>query len=289
VFFGLLKFIYSGALCKNLQYHAQLYFLSHQAFRENAMYELDLLYILVLIITGFLAGIINTMAGGGSNLTIPALMVMGIPPDIANATNRVSVVLQSFTAYRGFAKHGKLDIPDIKSILLVTMLGGLVGAAFASYMPADYLKPTLLGAMIIMAGIILFKPSAIAVTEGTKAFSVMEQKQSIPMLFIAGFYGGFVQAGVGFILIAAIAGGLRYDLARTNALKVVCTLGFTLVALGLFVWRDQVWWAPGLLLAVGSVAGAYLAVKITINVSQNTLKWFLFIMTIFASIAALLS
>jgi uncharacterized membrane protein YfcA len=253
------------------------------------MYELDLFYIAILIVTGFLAGIINTMAGGGSNLTIPALMVLGLPPDAANATNRVSVALQSFTAYRGFAKHGKLDIPDIKAILIVTLIGGLVGAVFASYMPADYLKPTLLGAMIIMAGIILFKPSAIAVPEGTQAHTVLDQKQSIPMLFIAGFYGGFVQAGVGFILLAAIAGSLRYDLARANALKVVCTLGFTLVALALFIWRDQVWWIPGLILAVGSIAGAYLAVKITINVSQTTLKWFLFIMTIFASIAALMS
>lgn len=253
------------------------------------MYELDLVYIVILIVTGFLAGIINTMAGGGSNLTIPALMVLGLPPDIANATNRVSVALQSFTAYRGFSKHGKLDIPDIKPILIVTLLGGVIGAIFASYMPPEYLKPTLLAAMILMAGVILFKPSAIAVPEGTKAFSVLEQKQSIPMLFLAGFYGGFVQAGVGFILLAAIAGSLRYDLARANALKVVCTLGFTLIALALFVLRDQVWWIPGLILAVGSIAGAYISVKITINVSQNTLKWFLFLMTIFASATALLS
>ena len=236
-----------------------------------------------------MAGIINTMAGGGSNLTIPALMVLGLPPDIANATNRVSVALQSLTAFRGFAKHGKLDTPDMKAILLVTLVGGLVGAALASYMPVEYLKPTLLGAMVLMAGIILFRPGTIAVPEGTQALTVMGQKSSIPMLFLAGFYGGFVQAGVGFILIAAIAGSLRYDLTRANALKVVCTLGFTLVALAVFIARDQVWWVPGLILAVGSMIGAHLAVKMTIKLSQNTLKWFLFIMTIFASIAALLS
>lgn len=262
-------------------------FISSKSF--TSMHEIDLFFTVILIVTGFLAGIINTMAGGGSNLTIPALMVMGVPPDIANATNRVSVALQSFTAYRGFAKHGKLDVPDMKTILFFTLLGGLIGAAFASYLPPDYLKPTLLGAMVLMAGIILFKPSTIAVPEGTQALSVMSQKQSIPMLLLAGFYGGFVQAGVGFILIAAIAGGLRYDLARANALKVVCTLGFTLVALIIFIWRDQVWWLPGLVLAIGSMAGAYLAVKITISVSQNTLKWFLFLMTIFASAAALLT
>lgn len=251
------------------------------------MIELDAFFIAILVVTGFLAGIINTMAGGGSNLTIPALMVLGLPPDIANATNRVSVVLQSLTATRGFSKAGQLDIPDIKSILLITMIGGLSGAALASYMPPEYLKPTLLSAMIIMAGIILFKPSTIAVPEGTAALKAFDNKQSVFMLFIAGFYGGFVQAGVGFILIAAMAGGLRYDLKRANALKVVCTLAFTVVALGIFVARGQVAWIPGLVLAVGSIVGAHIAVKMTINLSQNTLKWFIFIMTIVASLAAI--
>ena len=107
------------------------------------------------------------------------------------------------------------------------------------------------------------------------------------MLLIAGFYGGFVQAGVGFILIAAIAGSLRYDLVRTNALKIVCTAAFTLLALVIFVFRNQIMWIPGLTLAIGSMVGAHLAVNITINISPKALKWFLFIMTICASLAAI--
>lgn len=251
------------------------------------MLEMSLTYICLLVGTGFLAGIINTMAGGGSNLTIPALMVLGLPADIANATNRVSVFFQSLTAAKGFKKHGKLDIPDLKMVIGMTLIGGLVGAALASYMPEYLLKPTLLGSMIIMAGIILFKPSVISVPEGTEAHTVLKRKSSIPMLLLAGFYGGFVQAGVGFILIAAIAGSLRYDLVRANALKIVCTLAFTGLALMIFIARDQILWVPGLTIACGSILGAHLAVKITINISQKALKWFLFIMTICASLAAL--
>lgn len=253
------------------------------------MYELSILSVSLLVFMGFLAGIINTMAGGGSNLTIPALMVMGLPADIANATNRVSVFFQSLTATKGFSKHGKLDIPDLKKIVGVTLIGGLAGAILASYMPAAYLKPVLLCSMIIMAGIILFKPSVVAPPEGTLPLKISESASSVPMLLLAGFYGGFVQAGVGFILIAAVAGSLRYDLVRSNALKIVCTLGFTVVALIIFIWNDQILWVPGLILAVGSIVGAHIAVKITINLSQKTLKWFLFLMTIFASAAALLS
>jgi len=251
------------------------------------MYELTFFYICILVSTGFIAGIINTMAGGGSNLTIPALMVLGLPADIANATNRVSVLFQSLTAAKGFKKHGKLDIPDLKTIIGTTLIGGVAGALLASYMPAEYLKPTLLSAMIVMASVILFKPSVISPPEGTTPNTVMGSKQSIPMLLLAGFYGGFVQAGVGFILIAAIAGSLRYDLVRANALKIVCTAAFTLLAVVIFVVRDQVLWIPGLTLACGSMLGAHLAVKITINISPKTLKWFLFIMTICASLAAI--
>jgi uncharacterized membrane protein YfcA len=251
------------------------------------MLEMSFTYICLLVSTGFLAGIINTMAGGGSNLTIPALMVLGLPADIANATNRVSVFFQSLTAAKGFKSRGKLEIPDLKTVVGTTLIGGLVGAALASYMPEYLLKPTLLGAMILMAGIIVFKPSVISVPEGTEAHKVLEHKSSIPMLLLAGFYGGFVQAGVGFILIVAIAGSLRYDLVRANALKIVCTLAFTGLALVIFIARDQIAWIPGLILASGSVVGAHIAVKITINISQKILKWFLFIMTIFASLAAI--
>ncbi len=252
------------------------------------MYELSLFYISLLVATGFLAGIINTMAGGGSNLTLPALMIMGLPADIANATNRVSVLLQSLTASKGFNKHGKLDMPDLKKIVGLTLAGGVAGAACASYMPPELLKPVLLIAMITMAGIILFRPGIVAPPEGTPPNDIGSTPSSIPMLLLAGFYGGFVQAGVGFILLAAIAGSLRYDLVRANALKIVCTAAFTFVALAIFVWNDQVLWVPGLILAVGSMLGAHLAVKITINLSQKTLKWFLFVMTIVASAAALL-
>lgn len=252
------------------------------------MFELSVLSVSLLVSMGFLAGIINTMAGGGSNLTIPALMVMGLPADIANATNRVSVFFQSITAARGFDKHGKLDIPDLKKIVGVTLVGGLAGSLVASYMPPEFLKPTLLTAMVLMAGLILFKPAVVAPPEGTMPLKISESSSSIPMLLLAGFYGGFVQAGVGFVLIAAVAGSLRYDLVRSNALKIVCTLGFTAIALIVFIWNDQILWLPGLLLAAGSIVGAHLAVKITINLSQRALKWFLFIMTLVASAAALM-
>ncbi len=245
-------------------------------------------YIILLVSTGIIAGIINTMAGGGSNLTIPALMIMGLPADIANATNRVGVFLQSIVAIAGFKKHNKLETSDVGPILLPTLVGGIVGACAASFSPEWILKPLLLTTMVGMALIILISPSTVMPAEGVTPFKVKDRPIALFTLFVAGFYGGFVQAGVGFILIAALAGSLRYDLVRTNALKMVCTLAFTALALVIFIWQDQILWLPGLILAAGTMLGAAIGVKMAIKVQATTLKWFLFIMTLFACGAAVL-
>ena len=107
------------------------------------------------------------------------------------------------------------------------------------------------------------------------------------MLFLSGLYGSFVQAGVGFVLIIALAGTLRYDLVKSNALKLLCTLGFTTIALVIFVARDQVAWIPGLILASTMMIGAHHGVKVAISAKPSHLKWFLFLMTLCGSAAAM--
>ncbi|UTA49355.1 sulfite exporter TauE/SafE family protein [Simiduia sp. 21SJ11W-1] len=247
------------------------------------------LYYLLLLVTGFVAGIINTLAGGGSNLTVPALMVMGMPADVANATNRVGVLFQSVSAVRGFHQHGKLPWDAVTPIVMPTLIGGALGALAAVFAPNEILKPLLLGTMIAMALVILISPSVVAPGADEKPKTVAESPLGLVGLLFAGFYGGFVQAGVGFVLLAAITGALRFDLVRANALKVICALGFTLVALIIFIIDDLVAWVPGLVLAVGAIFGAQLAVKFAIKVEQRVLKWFLLVMTLVASAAALLS
>lgn len=250
--------------------------------------ELTLLSILLLIAVGIASGIINVLAGGGSNLTLPVLMVMGMPADIANATNRLGIFLQSLTGALGFKKKGKLASDDLGPILLPTLLGGLAGAFAAAFAPAWILKPLLLGAMLTMALVILLRPAVICPPPGTQAYKVKQRPSSWWWLGLAGFYGGFVQAGVGFILLAALAGSLRYDLVRANALKLICSLAFTVVALTIFISQDQVLWLPGLILGLGAIAGAQIGVHFAIKASQQTLKWFLFIMTLCGCAAALI-
>jgi len=240
-----------------------------------------------LLILGLVAGVINTLAGGGSNLTVPALMVFGMPPEIANATNRIGVFMQGVAGSRGFRKHGKLPMGDFKRMMPPLFIGAVFGAGFASYAPEILLKYLLLGAMLLVAGITLMRPDIIAPPPGTEPVSVSERPSSWWFLLLTGFYGGFVQAGVGFLLIAVFAGSLRYDLVCSNALKALSALFFTTVSLIIFIYNDQVSWLPGLILGIGSVTGATIGVKLAIRASQRSLKWFLFIMTLAASAAAI--
>tara|TARA_R110002072_G_scaffold303107_2_gene493740 strand:+ start:14040 stop:14798 length:759 start_codon:yes stop_codon:yes gene_type:complete len=248
--------------------------------------EYDLVLLALLVLMGVIAGWVNTLAGGGSNLTLPMLMVLGLPPDVANGTNRVGVFLQGVVAVRGFHKYGRLDTQSIWPILIPNLLGGAIGALAAAVMPDMALKPLLLGTVLTMSIVILVWPGFIAPEPGTPVRSANQHRGAWIGLFLAGIYGGFVQAGVGFILLAALAGGLRYDLVRANALKMVCTLSFTFVSLGVFIWFDQIKWIPGLILALGTMLGSYLSVKFAISVKQSTIKWFLFAMTLVSCIAA---
>lgn len=252
-------------------------------------FELNSGGIVLLCLAGFLAGGINTIAGGGSNLTLPVLMMLGLPADVANGTNRVGIWLQCLTGVRAFDQHDALPRSAVVPVFIPTLSGGLGGALLAVLLPNLYLKPVLLICIMIMAVTMLIKPELIAPPPGTPVRSPAESRLAWWGLFGAGVYGGFVQAGVGFILLAVLTAGLRYDLLRANALKMSCALAFTTVALGVFLIFDLVRWMPGLVLAAGAMTGAWLAVKLAVNISQPTLRRLLFVLTVAAVIGGFLT
>ena len=161
-----------------------------------------------------------------------------------------------------------------------------MGALLAARLPLDILKPVLLGTMMVMAALMVLRPSVVAPPPGTPVRRLRDAPSGFVWLFVAGVYGGFVQAGVGFVLITALAGILRYDLVRTNALKMVCTAAFSVMALAVFIWHDQVLWLPGLVLAAGTVIGVRLSVRFALKVSQQVLRWLLLVTVIGVCLAA---
>lgn len=250
--------------------------------------DLTLWHYAAIAVLGILASIINILAGGGSNLILPLLMAFGVPPDIANASNRVGIFFQSLTGIRGFRNAGALPTHDLRGILLPMIFGGLVGSVLASVLPNQILKPALLVCILSVATLTFLKPQLLLPPQNVQERKVSDTRGAAVLLFAVGIYGGFVQASTAFILLPVLAGVLQYNLLRANALKLVCTLAFTVVALAVFIVQGQIWWDVGLVLAAGNILGSIIGVKIALKLSPNTLRTILFVMTVVAVAAAFL-
>ncbi len=249
---------------------------------------MTLLTAAAIFVAGIAAGFVNTLAGGGSLLTLPALMLAGLPADIANGTNRLAIVTQSFSGATGFARRGRLDRRQLVPVVAPTVVGAVLGAAVASQVPEAVLRPVLLGVLVTMATVLAFRPKLVTGAEGGTPEQVLERPAGMVGLFLAGAYGGFIQAGVGFVLLAVLGGVLRYDLVGANALKLVCTTVFGLAALLVFVAAGQVVWGPAALLAVATVLGSQLGVRFAVSVPQDRLRKILLVCVIAACIGVLL-
>ena len=235
---------------------------------------------------GVLAGFINTLAGGGGLLILPLLMLSGMSAALANGTMRVAVLIQSAEAVRQFNKRGSMPFADLPAILVPSLLGTLVGALAAAFLPETILKPVLLITLVVVALLMVLRPSQMSPDPNSVPLSPNTSLSGWIGLFFAGAYGGFVQAGVGFVLLAVLAGQLRYDLLRSNALKLAITGSFTILALAIFVARGQVAWLPGLVVAAGSLIGVRLGVSFAHAVSPRVLKRILLVMVLAVCLSA---
>jgi len=248
--------------------------------------DLTFLHSAILLVSGVAAGFVNTIAGGGGLLTLGALLLMGIPADVANGTNRVSVAAQSIAGVRGFHRRSALDTPAILPILAPTISGSLIGASVASFLPAFVLKSLLLSTMIGMALLLMLQPAIMTPPPETEPVRLRESPRGWVALFGAGLYGGFIQAGVGLLLLTALVGVLRYDLLRGNALKLVCTTIFGAVALSVFALRGQVLWLPGAIITVGTLIGVRLSINWAMKAKTKNLRIVLLIGVIATCVAA---
>lgn len=217
---------------------------------------------------GLVAGTVNVLAGGGSFLTLPVLIFVGLPPGVANATNRVGVLLQNVGAVWGFHRHRVLPWRGALWASLPAMAGAVVGTWGALKIGDDAFRQVLAFLMVAVTLWSLWKSPKDA--PGADAGRVR------PWVLAAGFfgvgvYGGFVQAGVGFFILAATtAAGL--DLVRGNAVKVLAVLALTAVSLAIFVWQGRVEWLPGLALAAGNTLGGLVGVRLAVRKGHAWLR-----------------
>ena len=219
--------------------------------------EFNFLHVLLLFGTGIAAGFLNTVAFGGSLIALPVLIFLGLPTAVANGTNRVAIFFQNFSAIMGFRRKGVSDFGYSILLAIPAVIGAVIGAIIAVDIKDAVFNLILAVVMITMLVLTLINP-----TERLKNRIESGDKRSkiiaMVVFFFIGIYGGFIQAGVGLLIITALRLLTGMDLVRTNAIKVLVIFCYTVVALGIFIMEKQVDWALGVTLAIGNATGAWL-------------------------------
>jgi len=232
-------------------------------------------YFPLLFATGLFVGFINTIAGSGSFLSLPVLIWTGMPANIANGTNRISILFSSLTGVLSFNKKGFFDIRNALILAAFAIPGAIAGTFFVIEIPDELVEKIIGYIMLGFAVLTIWKPRAFN-RSPKKDVQITIRWYHCLIFVLIGFYGGFIQAGVGIFMLFALVISLSYDLMNANSIKLALTLVFTPFSLAVFIYHDQVEWMPGLMLAAGSILGAMLGARVALRKGIGFIKIILF-------------
>ena len=230
---------------------------------------MNYLNLLLLFGVGAIAGFINVNAGGGSSLTLPTLIFMGLDGALANGTNRIAIFIQNIFAVASFRKNKMHEFRESTKLSLLTLPGAVLGALLAVRISSAAFERILGGVLIFIVISLFFSRSYAERNPGRK-----EQRSwwIYPALLGIGFYGGFLQIGVGFLFMAALYPLLRIELDTVNMHKVSIILIYTLPALLIFVWSRNVNWEYGLVLAAGNAFGGWWGAHAAVRGGERVIR-----------------
>lgn len=239
----------------------------------------------LLLFVGIGAGFINVMAGGGSSITLPILIFLGLDAPMANGTNRIAILIQNISAVSSFKKEKFEDFGVSLKLALFTLPGAVLGAILAVKISDDMFQK-ILGIVLIFIALSMIIPTKIQSGDVDLQHEKTSWTVYAAMIF-AGFYGGFIQAGVGFILMISLNKLMKLNLVFVNMHKVFIVLIYTIPALMIFVFTGNVNWKFGFMLAAGNAFGAWWAVKLAVKKGETLVKVILFAVIIFMSLKLL--
>jgi uncharacterized membrane protein YfcA len=247
---------------------------------------LNPLHVLLLFAVGAVAGVLNVLAGGGSLLTLPVLLFLGLPAALANGTNRVAILVQNIVAVDGFRSRGMLPLRLALVCTGPALLGGALGAQLAVDMDDQLFRRILAGVMLGVCVIMIVDPARRLRFDPARLGAV-RTAALVATFFVIGVYGGFIQAGVGFLIITGLlVHGL--DLVRINAVKVFVVGAFTVTALAVFIRNGQVDWPLGLALAAGNATGGWLGARLAVSKGHDWIRRLVLVVVVVFALRLLL-
>ena len=242
----------------------------------------ELQWILITVV-GFISGFVNTLAGGGSIITLPAMILVGLDPTVANATNRLGIVLSAVSAAAGFKSKKVSVLPFSLYVGVAATIGAVFGAMIAVEFDKKLFNRVLAIIMIVIVVLMLLQP---------RIKRVMDQEYltgkplwiTLIVFLILGVYGGFINAGMGLLMILWLNIFNGMNLIRTNATKVLVTAIYTSAALVVFIWNDLIDWFIGLLLAFGNMVGGWMAARLSVKKGEGFIRSALVVMVVLMAI-----
>ena len=239
--------------------------------------------IIVLVVVGFVAGTINTLAGGGSLLTLPILIFLGLPPNVANGTNRIAILFQNVFTTAGFKSKGVITFPFSIYLGISALLGSLIGAQIAVDIKGETFNKILAIIMVIVV-VYMVLQSKQKQADTIERITGKHFWISLVLFFFVGVYGGFIQAGVGFIMLLILSSVNNISLVKSNAIKVTVALIYTIAAVAVFAYNDKIDWKVGLTLAAGNSLGGWLASRWSVKKGDGLIRKFLIVMIVIMAI-----
>jgi hypothetical protein len=228
---------------------------------------MDNLHLFFIFLAGIVVGFINVLAAGGSFLTLAVLIAFGLPPTVANGTNRVGLLIQNSFASSKFYRLKILDYKFVFIIAPFAILGSFLGSYIATHISNELLKKIIAILMVVISLVTIYKPQKFI----KKELSGRKTAIMAIVFFFIGIYGGFIQAGVGFFIIAAsIWSG--FSMVESNAVKVFVITLYTLLILPVFIYAHQVNFLVGVILGLGSIIGAKIAIHVSLKKGDKFIR-----------------
>ena len=228
----------------------------------------------LLMLSGVAAGFMNVMAGGGSMLTVPVMVFLGLPGPVANGTNRIAIVAQSVTAVTTFFSKGFSDFKLSCTLALCAVPGAVIGALAGVRLQGVWFN-RVLAVVLLFSMVMLWRKGRSGQAQSTEPPTKQRILLAHVLMVGVGFYGGFIQIGVGFLLIGILANVLNLDLVRVNMHKVFIAGSFNLAALIVYAVNVPLVWVLGLTLAVGNSIGGWFGAHTSVNKGESAIKWVL--------------
>lgn len=226
--------------------------------------------IIILICVALLAGIIDTLAGGGGLLTLPALLIAGVPPHMALGTNRLQASIGELTAAHHFYQKGVFDIEHMPLGILFTAIGAISGTALVYLLPKELLEKLLPILMILITLYSIFSKSL-------RRHHTVQALMSSPLFMLSmglliGFYNGFFGPGTGSIWILAFVILLGSNIQQGSIHAKPLNLTGNLVSVALFAWLGEINWLLGLLMGTGQIFGAMIGSHLVLSKGTNLIR-----------------